>query len=191
MSIYRNIPNILSLYRILVFPFIFWSILQGEKKLFIIMLSINLITDILDGFIARKFKLQTEFGARLDSIADIGSYILAFSGMSILERNFINEYKIEFIIIISLYILPQLISFIRFKRPTSFHLYISKVTGYIQGIFIFSYFLIGFSPMYFYFMMTVCCAAYLESAVIVLLIPELRSNVKGIYFMIKEKGRIE
>src|SRR5690606_1450336 len=134
-----------------------------------------LITDILDGFIARRFKLQTELGARLDSIADIGSYILAFCGMVLLEPDFIREYRVEFIIIISLYVLPQLVSFIRFSRPTSFHLYLSKITGYIQGIFIFSYFTYGFSAAYFYFMMLVCCTAYVESLIIVSSIPKLRS----------------
>ncbi|WP_371412031.1 CDP-alcohol phosphatidyltransferase family protein [Sphingobacterium sp. HMA12] len=31
--------------------------------------------------IARLFKLQTEFGAKLDSVADIGTYLMAFMGM--------------------------------------------------------------------------------------------------------------
>src|SRR3546814_12982871 len=74
-----NVPNALSAYRILALPFIIHSIVTGDKQLFITLLSVNLITDILDGLIARVFRLQTELGAKLDSLADIGTYLMALS----------------------------------------------------------------------------------------------------------------
>jgi CDP-diacylglycerol--glycerol-3-phosphate 3-phosphatidyltransferase len=73
-----TIPNILSLYRILVFPFILWLILSGNQQLFAAFITISLISDLLDGLIARTFKMQTKIGALLDSWADLGTYILAF-----------------------------------------------------------------------------------------------------------------
>src|ERR1700733_14882395 len=76
-----NVPNLLSFYRIAVFPFILYMVWSGNEKLFSIFLCVSLITDILDGLIARTFKLQTRFGARLDSLADIGTYILAICGV--------------------------------------------------------------------------------------------------------------
>jgi cardiolipin synthase (CMP-forming) len=185
-----NVPNALSVYRILALPFIIWAIVDGNKTLYITLLSINLITDILDGLIARTFKLETELGARLDSFADIGTYIMAFAGMIVLEKEFVSEHSLEFIIVIGLYALPQLISLVRFRRPTSFHLYSSKSLGYIQGIFIFTYFVFGYYPWYFYFMIVSSCVVYLEALIIICTIPSLRSNVKGIYFMMKEHKRI-
>lgn len=84
-----NIPNILSFYRILSFPFVLYFALSKQENTFVILLAINLVTDILDGFIARRFNMQTELGARMDSIADIGVYIsaicLIFFGFSILN----------------------------------------------------------------------------------------------------------
>lgn len=185
-----NVPNALSIYRIVALPFIVWSIVDGNKSIYITLLSINLITDILDGWIARAFHLETELGARLDSFADIGTYIMAFSGMIILEGPFVNEHALAFSFVIGMYALPQIISLIRFRRPTSFHLYSSKTLGYIQGIFIFTYFVFGYTPWYFYFMVTASCVVYAEALVIVLSIPALRSNVKGIYFMLKENKKI-
>lgn len=93
-----NMPNALSAYRILALPFIIYAIISGNKNLFIILLSINLITDILDGLIARAFKLQAELGARLDSLADIGTYIMAFVGMIVLEQDFVSTYNIVFMV---------------------------------------------------------------------------------------------
>jgi cardiolipin synthase len=181
-----NIPNLLSAYRLMALPFIVYAIIQGDKQLYITLLSVNLITDILDGLIARTFKLETEFGARLDSLADIGTYLMAFSGMIILEHDFVSNYEIVFGVLVGLYITPQMISLIRFRRTTSLHLYSSKVTGYVQGIFIFSYFNWGFTDWYFYLMLACSYIAYTEALIILLFIPQLRSNVKGIYFMLKQ-----
>jgi cardiolipin synthase (CMP-forming) len=186
-----NVPNFLSAYRILAFPFIGWTIYAGDKHLFITMITINLITDLLDGFIARRFKLETEFGARLDSMADIGTYVMAFAGMIILEHEFVREHWIAFTVMGVLYAAHDLLALIRFKRTSSLHLYSSKIVAYIQGIFIFFYFVIGYTPWYFYFMTVAASLAYLEAIVIIAVTPELRSNVKGIYFMLKEKGKIE
>ncbi len=178
------------MYQILRLPFIIWSIAEGNKSLYITLLSINLITDILDGLIARTFHLETELGARLDSFADIGTYVMAFSGMIVLEKAFVSEHATVFLFIIGMYALPQIISLIRFRRPTSFHLYSSKTLGYIQGIFIFTYFVFGYSAWYFYFMAIASYLVYSEALIIILLIPKLRSNVKGIYFMLKEYKKI-
>jgi len=185
-----NVPNVLSAYRILALPLIVWSIVAGNKDWYILLLSVNLITDILDGLIARTFKLETEFGARLDSLADIGTYIMAFTGMIVLENDFVTQYRIVFFLLMGLYVLIQLIALIRFKRTTSFHLYSSKIVGYAQGIFIFTYFVVGFNVWYFYVMLSLSYIAYLEALIIVSVIPQLRSNVKGIYFMWKEHQRI-
>src|SRR5674476_587142 len=76
-----TVPNLLSFYRILSFPVVLYFALTNRESVYFILLIINLITDVLDGFIARKFNLQTEFGARLDSFADIGMYVLAFVGV--------------------------------------------------------------------------------------------------------------
>ena len=185
-----NIPNILSGYRIFAFPVTMWAIWTGEKQIFIIMLLVNLATDILDGLIARTFKLETEFGAKLDSFADFGSYILAFTGMIVLENKFVSMHMTEFLIMISLYASTQIISLIRFRRTTCLHLYSSKTTGYAQGIFMFTYFFIGYYSSFFYFMVLLSCLAYTEALIIVLSIPAMRPNVKGIYFMLKEHKRI-
>jgi CDP-diacylglycerol--glycerol-3-phosphate 3-phosphatidyltransferase len=178
-----NVPNALSAYRLFALPFILYAIYTANRNLFILLISINLISDILDGLIARLFNLQTEFGAKLDSVADIGTYLMAFLGMITLEKAFVSSYKIEFIILIALWIIPQLCALIKFRRFPSFHLWSYKVTGYVQGIFIFSYFTVGFYQPYFYLMLLISCLAYLEELILVLMLPQLRSNLKSIFLV--------
>ncbi len=125
-----TIPNILSLYRILVFPVIAWFLWAGNRPVFAGMLAFSLFTDILDGFIARKFNQQTRIGARLDSWADVGSYILAYGGIFQFEWTFVVEHKIGLSIFGALYLASLSTVFARFGGIIGLHLYSCKITGY-------------------------------------------------------------
>lgn len=182
-----NVPNLLSFYRLLAIPFIVWSLFDQNRTLFIILICINLITDILDGLIARTFNLCTEFGARLDSLADISTFLLSISGFWIFEKLFVVEHQFAFVTLFSFYAIPQLVSLIKFKRPTSFHLYSNKIVGYIQGIFIFTFFVFGYNEFYFYFMIIASCLGDFEVFLLVLLLPKIISNAKSIFSVLKRK----
>lgn len=182
-----NIPNLLSFYRLLAIPFIVWSLFDQNRALFITLICINLITDILDGLIARTFNLCTEFGARLDSLADISTFLLSISGFWIFEKLFVVEHQFAFVTLFSFYAIPQLVSLIKFKRPTSFHLYSNKIVGYIQGIFIFTFFVFGYNEFYFYFMIIASCLGDFEVFLLVLLLPKIISNAKSIFSVLKRK----
>ncbi|MBI3234475.1 MAG: CDP-alcohol phosphatidyltransferase family protein [Bacteroidetes bacterium] len=187
----KYIPNILSGWRILTFPLLLWFIYQGQRDAFVWLLCINLVTDILDGFIARTFKLETELGAKLDSLADVGSYVAAFSGMIFLESKFVSNHLIEFSILIGLYVAGEIISLIRFGSTSHFHLYSNKATGYLSGFFFLTYFTYGYIPFLFYFLLVFGSFAYIESLIIAIMIPKLRSNLKSIYHLYKEHGKIQ
>ncbi|MGC4040387.1 MAG: CDP-alcohol phosphatidyltransferase family protein [Flavobacterium sp.] len=182
-----NVPNLLSFYRLLAIPFIIWSLADANRTLFITLICINLITDILDGLIARTFNLCTEFGARLDSLADIGTFILSICGFLVFEKPFVTEHKVAFLTLFSFYAVPQLVSLVKFKRPTSFHLYSNKIVGYLQGIFIFTFFVFGYNEIYFYFMVACSCLGDFEVLLLVLLLPKLISNAKTVFSTLKRK----
>ncbi len=181
----KNIPNFLSGYRLVALPVLFWAIYAKERELYVWLLCINLISDILDGFLARKFKWESEFGARLDSTADFGTYLAAFAGMIFIEQEFFMDHLLEFGCVIAFFFIPQIICFVRFGRNTSMHLYSSKIAGYIQGIFFFTYFVFGNFPWYFYFMIAFSFLNFLEELIIILAIKEPRSNMKGLYWVRK------
>ena len=60
-----TIPNVITSYRLFMAPVILYFIISGQENLFAIFLVINLLTDVIDGYIARRFKMETEIGARL------------------------------------------------------------------------------------------------------------------------------
>ncbi len=189
MKIPLNIPNILSLYRIFAFPVLIFALWMRYDHLFVWLICINLVTDILDGWIARRFNMVTEAGAKLDSIADIGTYIAAIAGVLLLKKTEIAPHLLSFYTFIGLFVFSQLLSVVKFGRFPSLHLYSWKIGGYIQGIFFFVLFVFGFYKGFYYFMVSWGILAFLEHIIIQLLIPEMRSNAKGLYWVLKERGR--
>lgn len=182
-----NIPNILSAYRLVMFPVILLFMYLGKENLFVIFLCISLVTDILDGFIARTFNMVTELGAKLDSIADTGTYILAITGVFMYKYNEFEPYLISFITFISLFVISHVIPLIRYKRLPSFHLYSWKIGGYIQGFFFFTLFVFDFYPLFYIFMAIWGITAFIEHIIIQFIIDGMRSNLKGLYWVLKER----
>jgi cardiolipin synthase len=65
-----SIPNLITLGRILLVPFVIWAIASGELRIAFVLFMIAAISDAVDGFIAKRFGMQTELGAYLDPLAD-------------------------------------------------------------------------------------------------------------------------
>lgn len=65
-----TIPNILSAIRILMIPFIVWAYLIENVNLSALLIIVSGLTDIVDGFIARRFNMISPLGKALDPIAD-------------------------------------------------------------------------------------------------------------------------
>ena len=185
-----TIPNLLSFYRILSFPVIFYFAWTNRESIYFILLIISLITDVLDGFIARRFNMQSEFGARLDSFADIGMYIVAIVGVICFKSQDITPYTVSLYLFVSLLILPEVISFIKFRTFPSLHLYSAKIAGCFMGAFFFTLFIFGFYPLFYYLMLMTGILSFLEEIVVMLVIPEMKSDVKGLYWLWRSKRAI-
>ena len=66
----KHIPNILTIIRFLLIPFIIFYIFTGDFILAFIFFTLSGITDIADGCIARKYNLISNFGKLMDPLAD-------------------------------------------------------------------------------------------------------------------------
>ena len=73
-----NLANKITIVRILLIPFFIAFILYSKLDLALIVFLIAVISDAVDGYIARKWKQRTELGAMLDPIADKILIISAF-----------------------------------------------------------------------------------------------------------------
>jgi cardiolipin synthase len=65
-----NLPNLFTLARLVLAPFIASDILHGHYGRAIILLFAAGFTDVIDGFLARRLQVSTRVGAYFDPIAD-------------------------------------------------------------------------------------------------------------------------
>ena len=184
-----NVPNLLSLYRLLVFPVILFMALTGRENWFVILLCISLVSDILDGNIARFFNLQTNFGAALDNLADIVTYAMALLGLFIFKWNEIEPHAWILYLFLGVFILSYIISFIRFGKIPGLHLYSAVSAGYLQGIFFFILFVFGFWPWLYYLAVGWGALAYIEKIFVLLKLDDIKIGVKGLYWLLKGERR--
>lgn len=81
-----TLPNIITLVRLGLVPVVVWSIASGEMLLAFWLFLAAGLSDALDGFLAKRFHMQSELGAYLDPVADkallVSIYVtLAVSGI--------------------------------------------------------------------------------------------------------------
>jgi cardiolipin synthase (CMP-forming) len=80
-----NIPNTLTLARIVLVPFIVWLIISHEMAAAFVLFMLAGFSDAADGYLAKRFGWHTELGAYLDPVADkallVSIYVtLGFAG---------------------------------------------------------------------------------------------------------------
>lgn len=70
-GIYRlNIPNFITLGRIVLVPLVVWAIASSQLMVAFVLFAVAGLSDAIDGFLAKRFNMTTELGALLDPIAD-------------------------------------------------------------------------------------------------------------------------
>jgi len=65
-----TLPNFLTLLRMAIVPFFVLAVFAHDFRLAVLIFVISGITDVLDGWIARTFDLESRIGALLDPLAD-------------------------------------------------------------------------------------------------------------------------
>lgn len=66
----RYLPNLLSLARAAIAPYLFWALWRGHFDAALVAILVAGITDGLDGYLARRLQISSRTGEILDPIAD-------------------------------------------------------------------------------------------------------------------------
>lgn len=70
MRFLRQIPNAITVLRIGLLPFFAQAVYGGDRPAALVLLGVIAFSDVLDGWLARRFSLTTPLGAFLDPLAD-------------------------------------------------------------------------------------------------------------------------
>ncbi|MGV3638883.1 MAG: CDP-alcohol phosphatidyltransferase family protein [Adhaeribacter sp.] len=154
------------------------------------LLPLSLLTDALDGFLARRYQAVSRLGARLDSVADQFTLAAAVAGLFVFRSSFLREQQVLIAGVLALYVLQTVLALIRYGKISSFHTWLAKITGLLSGIFLALIFLSP-QPLYPLFYLTIVLAflELLEEIVLVFVLPAWQADVKGLYWVWKRKKR--
>ena len=96
-KIAKHIPNILTIFRFILIPFIVLNLANDKYLAAFVIFTVSGLTDILDGFIARKFNFITNFGKLIDPLADKCTQIITLATLAL--KNIIPMWIIIIVIL--------------------------------------------------------------------------------------------
>lgn len=183
LEIAKNIPNLLSSFRLIVAPYLLFIARQNRPKLFLAILAVSLMTDAIDGFIARRWKVTSKTGAKLDSWGDFVTFItIAISAWWLWPEIMVREIAFVITGIIS-FLLPVSLGFIKFKKLPSYHTWAAKIQGVLMCSAIYILFVTGVAWP-FRFAVILQCFVSMEEILITLCLKEQRSNIPSLWHLI-------
>ena len=80
-----NLPNALTVIRILLIPLFLYKVIKGEIGFATVVYLTAAFTDGLDGFIAKTWNMQTKLGTFLDPLADKLLVATSYAALAILQ----------------------------------------------------------------------------------------------------------
>ena len=179
-----NLPNLVSLIRILMAPLLFYFAVTQQPYWFLGVLLFAEFTDVLDGFLARSLNQITKMGSHLDSWGDFIIYSTIAICAWILWPDILQREMLYFIIIVLSFTVPALIGFIKFHRFTSYHTWSVKLAVLVTII---SYVLLfsGLLDWPFRVAAVFCLYAAIEEIAITLLIHHEHVDVRTVWQALK------
>ena len=179
-----NLPNLVSLIRILMAPVLFYFAITQQPYWFIGTLLFAEFTDVLDGFLARTLNQITEMGSHLDSWGDFVIYATIAICAWILWPDILQRELLYFFIIVFSFTIPVIIGFIKFRQFTSYHTLSVKLAVFVTVI---AYILIftGLLDWPFRIAAMLCLYAAIEEIAITLLIHHEHVDVRSVWQALK------
>src|SRR5687768_1563979 len=183
--------NLITLYRIATFPLLVYLALAENFNVFKWLLLASFFSDAIDGFLARKYNATSVLGAKLDSIGDDLTVLAAVIGLCVVHFDFIEKELTLILILFGLFFIQLILSLSKYKKMSSFHTYLAKTAAVVTAVFLLSAFFLNkiVYPL-FYASFIITALELIEETIIVLLLPTWKTNVKGLYWVLKGKVKI-
>jgi len=129
----KHLPNAISVARILIAPVALWFAWAGNGAAYKLLFTAAIVSDFIDGLLARLLRVETDFGARLDAFADMLTYLVLFFAMCWLWPEFISDRMWLIAITLMLYAVSFIVGFLRFRRLNAFHSWAGKASAVLMA----------------------------------------------------------
>ncbi len=121
-------PNIVTFARIGLMPGVLIAAIAGERAWFAGLLAVALSTDVLDGYLARRLNAYSQFGRKLDSVADYTALFVGLVGITLLWPDIVRREWPWFAAVMGSFFIAMIFSFVRLGRAPCYHTWASKGT---------------------------------------------------------------
>jgi len=182
-AVWRHAPNALSLARIVCAPVLVLMAVAGEQSIYTWVLVPALLTDAADGWIARRFGLQSRLGARLDSLGDSLVWCAALAGLVAFQRDVLAAHRWLFGAVVAVWMLENVLAWLRYRRLSSFHTVLSKIAGVLLSLYIGILFLFGHWNWLLWLAAAASLLATAEELWLLAMLPQWRADVKGVWWL--------
>ncbi len=175
-----TLPNLLSFFRIAAAPMLLLAAWAGMKTLFFTLFFAMLLSDALDGFLARILHQTSELGARLDSYGDIATYLTTPVAVWLLFPEIVKSEKAYIIAALILYLLPAVFTLIKFGKLASYHTWITKISALLMstGVVVL---LLFHKPLLFHIAVWFLAIEALENITITLILKEQKTDIRTLW----------
>lgn len=180
--------NAITLYRLAASFILLLCLIKGQIIVFRWLLLLSFFTDSIDGWLARRYKVVSVGGARLDSMADDMTVLMGVAGMLVFNPEFIREHLSLVFMLMALYLCQLVLALTRYRRLTSFHTYLAKAAALAQAVFLVSFFFdVSWQLPLFYVAVVLTVLDLVEEIILVLCLTTWQADVKGLWWVLKRK----
>lgn len=128
-----TLPNVITGIRILGSPGLILLAIAGQWLWLAVFAVFLVFTEWLDGFLARRLRVTSAIGARLDTIADAVFYSCLLASVVILRPTVVGRETIWIVVAIASYCLSWLASWVKFGCLPSYHTWAAKAVWIVVG----------------------------------------------------------
>ena len=179
---YSQVPNLLSGFRLLL-AVVLWIPAMLDLPLLVgAGLIMAGLTDMLDGFLARRWGAATEYGSRLDSAADMVLVVCAAFWVILVEPSVFFDNKLLVLSWMLMGTASLVVGLVKFRRIPDLHLYMTKASSAAGYVFIIFMFVVGYSAALFYIASALLIISTLESLLLQLLTHKPDERVRSILY---------
>lgn len=183
-----TIPNLLSLFRIAAAPFLLLVSYYGDERLFFILLSLMIVSDALDGYLARKLHQCSKIGTKLDSIGDLVTYMSIPFATWWLWPEIIIEESVYIAAAIAIYLLPSAVSWAKFREMVAYHTWTAKIMAVFMSSGIILLLFTNYSTL-FHFSVYLLAIEAAENILITLVLPQPQTDVRSLWHVLRQQQK--
>jgi phosphatidylglycerophosphate synthase len=179
-----TLPNKISITRIVLTPFLVWIGWVHQEELFLVLLALLLISDFLDGFLARRLHQETRLGAQLDTVGDLLMTVFSVAGGWLLWPERVTPEAPFFLSMLGLLALSGLVCLMMYHHFPTYHAWSAKISTAMTGTGVWILFA-GITPWVFRIAIGVLAFSAFEEILITLILPSWRPNVPTVFHALR------